>query len=153
MAYQQGTTYDNHVYLHVEGVSDTLHSIGKYEFEMQEQISKKVDKYAKLIKKSAKANAPKLTGALQKSITIKKFFNGTAAHIFPSDKKMGGSKQTYRHFQEYGTGDRWTRQPHPIYGTYRGSAPAKHYMRNARTQYESAFEGEMAIIVKKKVVV
>lgn len=156
MGYQQGDTYYSNIYISVEGLSDTLHKISKYDYETQEKIVTQVDKYAKLIKRAGKNYAPKDTGALAKSITIKKFFQGTAAHIFPSDKKIKKSRghgQSYRHFQEYGTGERWTKYTHPIYGNYRGSAPPTYYMKKARLQYEGSFENEIRKIVNKEVII
>lgn len=158
MAYVPGDHYEGSIVLSVEGISDTLHGVKKYDFDTHEKIRKKIDEYAKKIKRSAQQNTPVRTGALRKSITAKKYHNGLSAHIFPSDDKIrkamtNGKRQTYRHFVEYGVGTRYTKYHHPIFGTFRGSYEGRGYMAKARREHGGSFENDMRNIVDRKVVI
>lgn len=152
-------SYKNVVVLDVDGIDDTLREMTKYSASVNDGLRKIVDKYGKLIKAQAKANAPVNKGTLKASIKMKKFFKGLAAHIMPSDEYMKkayksgkvSGRQTYRHFVEYGTGERYTKGYLWHGTTYRGRANAHWYMSNARKKYEGAYEAEIARLVNKEV--
>ncbi len=160
MPYVPGDRYEGNIVISVDGISDTINKISKFDVKLHDDVRKKIDEYAKKIQKRAKEYVPVKTGALKRSISIKKYFNGMSAHIFPSDEKIrkamssSGKRQTYRHFIEYGTGTRYTKYRHPIYGTFRGAIKNGYrYMARARIDYEDSFEDSIRKILNKKVVV
>lgn len=158
MAYVPGDYYEGSIVISVDGISDTIQAISKFDYRLHEDLKGKISEYAKKIKSRAQSYTPVRTGALRKSITIKKYFKGLSAHIFPSDEKIrkamsGGKRQTYRHFVEYGVGTRYTKYHHPIFGTFRGSYEGRRYMARARQDYQDTFETEIQKIINKKVVV
>lgn len=158
-AYKPGDFYDNNFYISVEGISDTLVGISKFDFNLHDDIKKVIKNYAKKIQAKAKAIVPVKSGNLRKAISVKYYRQGMAAHIYPSDEKIRkgmastGKRQSYRHFVEYGTMDRHTKYIHPIYGTFRGHMKAYRYMGSARMAYQNSFEQEISKILNKKVVV
>ena len=155
----KGGFYDNNFYISVDGISDTLISVKKFDFKVHEDIKVVIKDYAKKIQKKAKLIVPVKTSNLKKSITVKYYRQGMAAHIFPSDEKIRkgmqgtGKRQTYRHFVEYGTMDRRTKYVHPIFGTFRGRMKASRYMGLAREAYQDSFETAINKAINKKVVV
>lgn len=157
--YNKGDFYDNNFFISVDGITDTLIKIKKFDFEIHEGVKKVIKEYAVKIQKKAKLNVPVKTGNLKKSITVKYYRQGMAAHIFPSDEKIRkgmestGKRQTYRHFVEYGTMNRRTKYVHPIFGTFRGKMKASRYMGLAREAYENDFETAIYKVISKKVVV
>lgn len=160
MAYVPGDRYEGNIVISVDGISDTIGKISKFDVRLHDDIRKKIDEYAKKIQKKAKQYVPVKTGALKRSISIKKYFNGMTAHVFPSDDKIrkamssSGKRQTYRHFIEYGTGTRYTKYKHPRYGTFRGAISSGYrYMAKARMDYEDSFETSIRKIIDKKVVI
>lgn len=151
--------YNNSFYISVDGISDTLTRISKFDMALHEEAKSIVRAYAVKIQKKAKMEAPVKTGNLKKSISVKYYHKGLSAHIFPSDEKIKrgmaatGKRQTYRHFVEYGTMDRYTKYVHPVFGTFRGKMKASRYMAKARESYQDSFASEIKKAVDKKVVV
>ena len=151
--------YDNSLFISVEGISDTLVRISKFDVALHDRVKDIIKEYAVKIQKKAKLEVPVKTGNLKRSISVKYYHNGLAAHIFPSDEKIkkgmegSGKRQTYRHFVEYGTMDRYTKYVHPIFGTFRGRMKASRYMGIARESYQNSFITAMEKAINKKVVV
>lgn len=149
--------YSGVIVLSIDGISDTVRAIGKFDFETKERSKKVVEKYAPLMRDKARELVPVKTGTLRKSIRIRYFYNHMLAHIFPEDKvikkRPEGKRQTYRHFIEYGTGERYSNGALFMGTTYRGRINGYFYMEQARKAYGPAFLADMQRLINRKEVV
>ena len=149
--------YSGVIVLSINGISDTISAIGKFDMETKVKSRQVVQKYAPLMRDKARELAPKDTGTLAKSIRVRYFYDKMLAHIFPEDKvikkRPEGQRQTYRHFIEYGTGERYSKGHLFMGTTYRGRINGYFYMERARKAYGNQFLSDIQKIVNREVVV
>lgn len=149
--------YSGVIVLSINGISDTISQIGKFDFETKNKSREIVQKYAPLMRDKARELAPKDTGTLAKSIRVRYFYNRMLAHIFPEDKvikkRPEGKRQTYRHFIEYGTAERYSNGALFMGTTYRGRINGYFYMERARKAYGNQFLNDMQRLINREKVI
>ena len=73
--------------------------------EIQRQVAEEVDKATKAIRTEARARAPRDTGRLARSISIKKLNDGLTGVVYTKASRAGSSSGVgYAHLVEFGSG-------------------------------------------------
>lgn len=157
----------------VTGVKETIGNIHGRVDKANQQAAGIVQRYAKRIKSDAKANAPQSpsgipkgtalgapappSGSLKESITLKSYFNGLGAMVYPEQ-----SKAKYRHFVEMGTKDRFQKNVPTYYmdrktrtwqvnrSGHVGSYKGKFFMQTAKNRNVGGYKSEMKKIYNVK---
>lgn len=157
----------------VTGVKETIGNIHGEVGKANKQAASIVQRYARKIQADAKANAPQSpngipkgtalgapappSGSLKGSITMKSYFDGLGAMIYPEQ-----SKAKYRHFAEMGTKNRFQKNVPTYYmdrktrewqinrtgnvGSYKG----KFFMQTAKNRNVGGYNREMKKIYNVK---
>lgn len=132
----------------------TLRNSKRFKKGFEDDAKKIVASHAKMASAEMKRLAPKQSGRLKKSISIRQITKtrelgpvekGLFKTVHPRNKR-GGS---HSHFTNAGTRNRSTRKPVGKWGTNRGSVRGTNWQGRARESVMSSFRSEVSRRVNK----